>query len=243
MLPTRLAPDQMRVAAGELAVAETVFLFKSENTRYEIRAYDGRGLACDPVGTGAIAAGHVLFTEGHVGRTQGLVLDAPTESFRVERRADHTTLIVLPRRAELAPHVPAPLATFAATPVLTNGVDLIIPLASEHELKEIDPFDTRTVDWPGKRAVFTAPSSSQRRDFVVRTFSTEDGRCVETAVSGAAYRALGPYWLERLNAPILRGEQLDARGGVVHVEAAAAHALAISGQCVTTVKGIFVVLP
>lgn len=233
----------MREAALELGVTESVFLFKSETLRYEIRAYDKKGRACDPAGTGAMAAGHVLFTEGHVGRTQGLVLDAPTECFRVERRADHTTLILLPRRADLAKQVPDSLAKLSAAPVLTNGKDLVVPLADEQSVKELDPYGISCADWPGERAVFTAPSTSQKRDFVVRAFDFEGGRCVETAVSGALYRVLGPYWLERLNSPILRGEQLDARGGVVHVEASTALALAISGQCVTTVKGIFVVTP
>ncbi|MFV1982694.1 MAG: PhzF family phenazine biosynthesis protein [Thiohalomonadales bacterium] len=92
------------------------------------------------------------------------------------------------------------------------GTDIVILLASEHEVVDYSPNFELLKTLPGQGVCITAPGVNY--DFVSRFFVPKAG-INEDPVTGSTHCALAPYWCKKLNKKHLSARQLSTRGGNV----------------------------
>ena len=115
-----------------------------------------------------------------------------------------------------------------------NKTDLLIELATEEAVRELQPNLDRlsTIDVRG--AIVTARATGEY-DFVSRCFFPRSGM-PEDAVTGSAHCALAPYWAKKLGKRSLLAYQASARGGVLRLQVVNDRVL-IRGSAVTVWSG------
>lgn len=114
-----------------------------------------------------------------------------------------------------------------------NRMDWMVVVDTEDDVRDAAP-DLDKVEQLGMRGlIITAPAKDY--DFVSRCFYPVLG-IPEDPVTGSAHCALGPFWADRFGRQNLRGRQISARGGTVHVQVEGDRVL-LRGQAVTTLRG------
>jgi PhzF family phenazine biosynthesis protein len=123
--------------------------------------------------------------------------------------------------------VPAPVY------VGRNKFDYLVEVASEDELRALDPDHGKLRRIPVRGVIVT--SRSPDFDFVSRFFAPGSG-VDEDPVTGSAHCCLTPYWSAKLGKSEMTAYQASKRGGIVRVRLAGDR-VKLGGEAVTVLRG------
>jgi predicted PhzF superfamily epimerase YddE/YHI9 len=189
-------------------------------------------------GHGTLAAAHILFERGH--RGDALAFDSPGGRLTARREGDRVGLgfpSLPPREIEAPVGLREALGGVDAQWVGSNDLDQLIVVASEDDVRRLQPERDRMLTIDTRGFIVTARSNDPGASFVSRYFAPRIG-LDEDHATGSAHCALGPYWAERLGEQRLLGRQLSPRGGVVEVwmdrEPGRAY---LVGRAITVIRG------
>ncbi|MFK7936126.1 MAG: PhzF family phenazine biosynthesis protein [Saprospiraceae bacterium] len=113
--------------------------------------------------------------------------------------------------------------------------DLIIELASEQEVRAIQP-DMSIVRQLTDRRGLLVTARGEAVDFVSRCFFPLYG-IDEDPVTGSAHTTLAPFWAEKLGKTRMTARQISARGGALVCEVKGARTI-LEGNAVTYLEGV-----
>lgn len=114
-----------------------------------------------------------------------------------------------------------------------NEFDYVVEVASEEEVRALDPDHARLRAIPVRGAIVT--SRGAEFDFISRWFGPAVG-VDEDPVTGSAHCALTPYWSAKLGKTEMRAWQASRRGGEVRVRLDGGR-VKLRGQAVTVLRG------
>lgn len=143
------------------------------------------------------------------------------------------------------PCLPPPglLTSLGATPVHVgkNTMDYLVELASEAEVRSLQP-DLKTLrSIPCRGIIVTARSDDPECDCVSRFFAPAVG-VDEDPVTGSAHCCLADYWAKKTGKSELVGFQASHRGGIVNMRLRE-NRVTLSGQAVVVSEGKLLVDP
>jgi predicted PhzF superfamily epimerase YddE/YHI9 len=114
-----------------------------------------------------------------------------------------------------------------------NKFDYLVEVASEDEVRALDPDHARLRKIPVRGVIVT--SRSHDHDFVSRFFAPGSG-IDEDPVTGSAHCCLTPYWSAKLGKTEMTAYQASRRGGILRVRLDADR-VKLGGQAVTVLRG------
>ena len=114
-----------------------------------------------------------------------------------------------------------------------NKFDYLVEVASEDEVRALDPDHPRLRRIPVRGVIVTSKSSEF--DFISRFFAPGSG-IDEDPVTGSAHCCLTPYWSAKLGKTEMTAFQASRRGGVVRVRLAGDR-VKLGGNAVTVLRG------
>ena len=224
----------MQDVAAEMNLSETAFLLRRDDGDYGLRWFTP-AVEVALCGHATLASAHALHEEQGITfarfHTKSGVLTA-------ERTGD---LIELDFPATLAEPTKPPgdlLESLGiANPVFVgrNRFDYIVEVASEDEVRALDPDHTRLRRVEVRGVIVTSRSSSPEFDFISRFFAPGSG-VDEDPVTGSAHCCLTPYWSAKLGKTEMTAFQASRRGGVVRVRLAGDR-VKLGGNAVTVLRG------
>jgi PhzF family phenazine biosynthesis protein len=225
----------LQAVAGEMNLSETAFLLP-EGDGYRLRWFTPR-VEVDLCGHATLAGAHVLYELGRLAPSQAARFHTRSGPLVVTRTLAGMEMDFPAVRARPCPDPPDLAGALGAQPryVGRNGMDYLVELAGEAELRRLAPDMARLGALPVRGVIVTAAGAAPGTDFVSRFFAPRVG-VPEDPVTGSAHCALGPFWSERLGKADLVGFQASARGGVVRVGVRGDRVL-LGGQAVTVVRG------
>lgn len=209
--------DLLQAIAEENNLSETAF-FVADGSRFHLRWFTPEA-EVDLCGHATLAAAHVLFHHLRYGEPE-IIFRTRSGELRVALTEQGIAMdfpASFPRVIENPPE--ALLAGLQLTDVQLANVkvfasyDYIVELASEIELRKLNPDFAVLSELDGRGVVVTAPGKTH--DFVSRCFFPKLG-VNEDPVTGSAHCELAPFWAEKLGKEELLGAQLSTRGGIVH---------------------------
>lgn len=223
----------MQNVAAEMNLSETAFLLHHQDG-FSLRWFTP-AVEVDLCGHATLASAHALWeenileTDARFHTRSGLLtamrngewieLDFPVKA---EERADAPPLLLESLGAK-------------ATYVGRNQFDYLVEVATEDELRALEPDHARLRTIPVRGVIVTARSSDPRFDFVSRFFAPGSG-VDEDPVTGSAHCALTPYWAKKLGKDEMTAFQASRRGGVVRVRLASDR-VKLGGRAVTIFRG------
>jgi PhzF family phenazine biosynthesis protein len=229
------APESwMQLVAREMNLSETAFLVRN-GADFDLRWFTP-SVEVDLCGHATLASAHVLWEHGHLPtdlparfHTRSGVLDATKQDSWIQMSFPATP-------AQPIPTVPGLESALGATARFTgqSKFDYLVDLASEEELRSLQPDFGALRRVSTRGVIVTSRSSSPEYDFVSRFFAPAAG-IDEDPVTGSAHCCLAPFWKERLGRDNLTGYQASARGGYVRTACMGDRVL-ISGQAVTVLR-------
>jgi PhzF family phenazine biosynthesis protein len=203
--------------AGEMNLSETAYLVPGDDL-FELRWFTP-AVEVDLCGHGTLASAFALW---HAGRAAG---DRPirfsTRSGILTAARNDGGLIELDFPLKPAAEAPPPAGLCPAlgvTPIFTgkSSFDWLVEVASEAELRAMQPDFSRLAEVPCRGVIVTAKSGQGEFDFVSRFFAPAAG-VNEDPVTGSAHCTLADFWSRRLAKRELHAYQASKRGGVVSV--------------------------
>jgi len=226
--------DWLQNVAMEFHQSETAFVYP-KNDGYHLRWFTPKQ-EVDLCGHATLAAAHTLWELNRVPVSQ--VIRFYTRSGLLTA-VKLNNLIELDIPAEPPEETPPPSTLKLAlgvepVAVLRNRFDLLVELASEDAVRQLQPHLSLIEGLPHRGLIVTAAAQSEGIDFVTRFFAPRLG-VPEDPVTGSAFCCLGPYWQKKLGKYDLMGYQSSARGGYVRVRMAGARVY-LAGQAVTVAK-------
>jgi PhzF family phenazine biosynthesis protein len=226
----------MQDVAAEMNLSETAFLLRRH-------AGDGTGdyglrwftptVEVALCGHATLASAHALYEE------QGLAFarfHTKSGLLTAERTGEMIELDFPATLAEPSDAPPGLLESLGVTaPVYVgrNKFDYLVEVASEDEVRALDPDHTRLRRIEVRGVIVTSRSSEF--DFVSRFFAPGSG-VDEDPVTGSAHCCLTPYWSAKLGKTEMTAYQASRRGGVVRVRLAGDR-VKLGGQAVTVLRG------
>ena len=229
--------DWMQRLAAEMNLSETAFVAKSVKTGggvFQLRWFTPK-TEVDLCGHATLAASHILWEEGILGRNEAALFD--TRSGRLMVTLEDTMMTLDFPREQVTPcKEPVGLEMALGCSVLGTyraGQDLLIEVADEATVVNLKPSFQQLSVLPVRCTIVTAQGNEA--DFVSRVFGPAVG-INEDPVTGSTHCALAPFWSMRLNKNEMKAYQLSERGGVLQV-AVMDDRVAISGEAVTIFKG------
>ena len=223
----------MQNVAKEMNLSETAFLMHHVDG-FSLRWFTP-AVEVDLCGHATLASAHALWeerileTEARFHSRSGL-LTATQNGEWIE--------LDFPVKPE-QPAEPPPLLLEAlgakATYVGRNQFDYLVEVASDEELRALNPDHVRLRTIPVRGVIVTARSSDPRFDFVSRFFAPGSG-VDEDPVTGSAHCALTPYWAKKLGKNEMTAFQASRRGGGVRVRLAGDR-VKLGGRAVTVFRG------
>jgi PhzF family phenazine biosynthesis protein len=235
LLPESRQDDWMQQVAREMNLSETAFLLRRADG-FDLRWFTPL-LEVDLCGHATLASAHVLWQDGH------LALDAPARFFTrsgllTATRQGAWIELNFPAVPEEPIPPPAALApALGVTPLYVgkNQTGLLVQVATEEQVRALQPDFTALKTLPGRGVIVTSRSASADFDFVSRYFAPRAG-IDEDPVTGSAHCCLGPFWARHLHKDSFTAYQASARGGVVRVRLQGDRVL-LGGQAVTVLRG------
>ncbi|MEM1000483.1 MAG: PhzF family phenazine biosynthesis protein [Bacteroidota bacterium] len=230
-------PDNwMQKVAFEMNLSETAF-FMQMNGRFRLRWFTPT-TEVDLCGHATLATAHVIWQSEVVGPQEDLHFETRSGQL-VARREGEWIVLDFPVRPAVAAPVPEGMVSgLGATPISCwrGQDDYLIELASEAEVKLLQP-DFRALKAVKARGIIvTAPSENPEFDFVSRFFGPGVG-VDEDPVTGSAHCTLAPFWQGRLGKTAMTGYQASERGGVVKVELRDDRVW-LKGKAITVLQGV-----
>ena len=234
LLDTAGDPGWMQAVAAEMNLPMTAFVEPCADG-FNLRWFMPRGEE-NLCGHATVAAAHVLWETGRLAatcparfHTRSGLLTATLDGGWVE--------LDLPAEP-VQPAGPMPgLAGLGADLVFVgrNHRDVLVEVASERVVQELDPDLALLATVGGRGVIVTSPASGDGPEYVLRFFAS-DVVGGEDPVTGSAQCSLGPYWAERLGSDRLVARQLSRRGGLLRVHHQKDR-VRVAGQAVTVLEG------
>jgi predicted PhzF superfamily epimerase YddE/YHI9 len=223
----------MQNVAAEMNLSETAFLLHHQDG-FSLRWFTP-AVEVDLCGHATLASAHALWQENILEtdarfHTRSGLLTATRNGEWIE--------LDFPVKAEERAEAPALLLESLgakATYVGRNQFDYLVEVATEAELRALEPDHARLRTIPVRGVIVTARSSDPRFDFVSRFFAPGSG-VDEDPVTGSAHCALTPYWAKKLGKDEMTAFQASPRGGVVRVRLAGDR-VKLGGRAVTVFRG------
>ena len=225
----------MQNVAMEMNLAETAFLYPVSDG-YNLRWFTPT-VEVDLCGHATLASAHILYQLGIVPADQPIRFQSRSGLLLAEKRGEW---IELNFPATPAVQLSAPDGLVAALGVEALWVgqskfDYLVEVASEAEVRELDPDMGALNKLGGRGVIVTSLASTPGYDFVSRFFAPCAG-VNEDPVTGSAHCTLAPYWEPKLAKSEMVGYQASRRGGVVRVRRVGDRVM-LGGQAVTVIKG------
>jgi len=235
LLEQEMDPAWMQSVAREMNLSETAFLLRGDDG-FDLRWFTPE-VEVELCGHATLASAHFLWSEHHLKpkatarfHTQSGLLTAVQRDGWIE--------LDFPAKPAHAVTPPAGLAAAlggAPVAVLKSQYDHLVELATEAEVRALEP-DFRALRVVDSRGVIvTATGNGGPYDFVSRFFGPAVG-INEDPVTGSAHCVLGPYWAGRLGKSSFHAYQASARGGEVRV-AVVGDRVKLGGKAVTVARG------
>jgi PhzF family phenazine biosynthesis protein len=225
----------MQEVAREMNLSETAFLIPHEDG-FDLRWFTPT-TEVDLCGHATLASAHVIWEDAHLAPDQ--VARFHTRSGLLSARRDGDWIEMdFPAGRTREIEAPAGLVdALGVTPLSVhgNGVDILVEIDGEKALRTLRPDRAALRSVEARGVIVTAPSLSDRFDFVSRFFAPRVG-VDEDPVTGSAHCALAPFWSGRLGRDSLTGYQVSSRGGVVRTRVEEERVF-LSGQAVTVLRG------
>jgi PhzF family phenazine biosynthesis protein len=235
LLPAPQSESWMQKVAQEMNLSETAFL-DPRTDGYNLRWFTPTA-EVDLCGHATLATAHILWEEKRL---------PPDQTARFHTRSGLLTATRQEQWIEM---------DFPATPDKEDGIpralidglrvtpqyvgrskfDYIAELASEEQVRKLQPDFALLRALGGRGVIVTSRSSGGEYDFVSRFFAPAVG-IDEDPVTGSAHSCLAPFWSSRLGKKELMAYQASARGGVVRLRMNGERVL-MSGQAVTVLRG------
>ncbi|MHB1006416.1 MAG: PhzF family phenazine biosynthesis protein [Chloroflexota bacterium] len=235
VLPAARDEAWMRDVAREMNLSETAFLVP-QTDGYNLRWFTP-ATEVALCGHATLASAHVLWSEGHLPPGTQARFHTLSGLLTADRRGEW---IELDFPATPATEQPTPAGLVEALGVTPRSVgrsqfDHLVELASEAEVRGLEPNFTLLQAVESRGVIVTARAETPGFDFVSRFFGPRVG-VNEDPVTGSAHCVLGPYWAQRLGKSEFVAYQASARGGVVRV-AVTGDRVRLGGQAVTVLRG------
>jgi PhzF family phenazine biosynthesis protein len=225
----------MQSVADEMNLSETAFLRRDA---------DGFRLRWFTPAAEVALCGHATLASAHHLWESGLLPPAAPARFHTKsgvliavRRGEWIEMD-FPAKPETPDEVSPELARAigtVATYVGASQFDCLVELASESEVRSLEPDMSLLLALPWRGVIVTSRSVTPGYDFISRFFAPKVG-VREDPVTGSAHCVLGPYWKKRLGKDDFTAYQASPRGGVVKVGVRGDRVL-LGGQAVTVWKG------
>jgi len=236
VLPAPREERWMQAVAREMNLSETAFLVRRSDGAWHLRWFTPAA-EVELCGHATLASAHVLWSEGHLPAGETARFLTASGELRADRREPWIELD-FPATPPVPATAPAGLAAAVGVEpvaVLTSRFDYLVEVASEAEVRALEP-DFRALRSLGVRGVIvTAKAATAGFDFVSRFFAPGVG-VDEDPVTGSAHCALAPFWGARLGRTEMNGYQASARGGEVRVRLAGSRVI-LGGRAVTVMRG------
>lgn len=225
----------MQHVAGEMNLSETAFVCPAADG-FRLHWFTP-GAEVKLCGHATLASAHVLWESGRLAADRPARFHTKSGLLTVTRNESGIDMDFPATPAEPAEAPPALLRALGvpAEEVGRNGMDWLVRLKSEDEVRGVRPDLALLATLPVRGVIVTGAASTPGFDFVSRFFAPAVG-VNEDPVTGSAHCTLGPFWRQRLGKDDFRAYQASARGGVVGVRVRGARVL-LSGQAVTVCRG------
>lgn len=227
----------LQSAAAEFNLSETAFL-EAAGDAWRLRWFTP-SVEVPLCGHATLAAAHALWAWGHASSSSPIVFETASGRLDARREGEHVVLDLpaAPPRAAAPPQ--GLLAAVGETPLWLGETaqEYVMEMDSEETVRRAAPSPSALKACTKKGLVLTAPSRRAAYDVVSRCFYPSQG-IEEDPVTGSAHCALGPFWAQRLNKPVLAAYQASKRGGVLLVRPKGAR-VELGGRAVTVWSGKF----
>ncbi len=226
----------MQSVGAEMNLSETAFLLPRGDS-WSLRWFTPT-VEVDLCGHATLASAHALWEER---------LLPPGETARFQTRSGLLTAkqnggwIELDFPTTPAQPAEAPAGLLEALGVTSpryigrNKFDFIVEVASEMDVKKLNPDHARLRQIPVRGVIVTSRGANGEYDFVSRFFAPGSG-VDEDPVTGSAHCCLTPYWAERMHKQDLVAFQASRRGGMLRLRLAGDR-VKIGGRAVTVFRG------
>jgi PhzF family phenazine biosynthesis protein len=226
----------MQNVAAEMNLSETAFLLPREDG-WSLRWLTPT-VEVDLCGHATLASAHALWEEGIL-RPSDIARFHTRSGLLTARRTDGWIELDFPATPEQPAEAPPRLLQALGTPspkyVGRNKFDYIVELASEEEVRAVQPDHVALRQLPVRGVIVTSRSSTAAHDFVSRFFAPGSG-VDEDPVTGSAHCCLAPFWAQRLNKNEFMAYQASRRGGLLRVRLAGDR-VKLGGCAVTVLRG------
>ena len=225
----------MQDVAAEMNLSETAFLLRREDGDYSLRWFTP-AVEVALCGHATLASAHALYEEHGLTSAR---FHTKSGLLAAERVSDKLIELDFPATPEQRSDAPKGLleSLGIAAPLYVgrNKFDYIIEVASEDEVRALDPDHAQLRHIPARGIIVTSRSASGDFDFVSRFFAPGSG-IDEDPVTGSAHCCLTPYWSAKLGKNEMTAYQASRRGGVLHVRLAGDR-VKLAGEAVTVLRG------
>lgn len=231
-------PDDswLQGVALDMNLSETAFLLK-EAAGWRLRWFTP-AVEVDLCGHATLAAAHILYSYAYEAADATIRFHTRSGELQVQKEGDWLQMNFPAEKPTAAPPPDGMLEALGckASFIGKNRMDYLIEVASESQLRELDPDFQSLRKIPARGMIVTAQADSAKGyDFASRFFGPAVG-VDEDPVTGSAHCALAPYWAEKLGRDKLVGYQASARGGIVRTEVRGERVL-LGGQALTVFEG------
>ena len=225
----------MQNIAMEMNLAETAFLYPADGG-YNLRWFTP-AVEVDLCGHATLASAHILYQLGILRPDQEARFHSKSGLLTAKKQGDWIELDFPSTPAvQLSP--PDGLLEALGVDAVWVGqskFDFLVEVASEAEVRDLDPDISGLSRLGGRGVIVTSQASTPSYDFVSRFFAPCAG-VIEDPVTGSAHCTLAPYWEPKLGKSEMVGYQASKRGGVVRVRRVGDRVM-LGGQAVTVMKG------
>jgi PhzF family phenazine biosynthesis protein len=226
----------MQHVAAEMNLSETAFLLRRDDG-FSLRWFTP-AVEVALCGHATLAGAHALWEERLLDANETARFHTKSGLLTATRIGDWIELdfpATREERAEPPEGLLDALGIREAVYVGRNTFDYLVEVASEDELRELDPDHGRLRKIPVRGIIVTSRPSSSDFDFVSRFFAPGSG-VDEDPVTGSAHCCLTPYWASRLGKNEMVAFQASQRGGVVRVRLEGDR-VKLGGQAITVLRG------
>lgn len=216
-------------------LSETAFLFQHEKG-FDLRWFTPK-VEVDLCGHATLASAHILWEQGYLGPGEQARFHTRSGLLTAEKKGEWIELNFPSEPEAEAPPPKELLQGLGVTPlhVGKNRMDYLVEVASEAEVRSLNPDLALLAKLPARGIMVTSRSASKEYDFISRFFGPAAG-IDEDPVTGSAHCCLGPYWMEKLKKNELTAYQASSRGGVIKVRVESERVV-LGGQAVTVMEG------
>lgn len=222
----------MQDVAVEMNLSETAFLLRRDAGDYSLRWFTP-AVEVALCGHATLASAHALYEEHGLTSVRFHTKSGVLTANRVGNAIELDFPATPEQTADAPEGLLDSLGVSAPVYVGRNRFDYLVEVASEDEVRALDPDHSRLRRIPVRGVIVT--SRSPEFDFVSRFFAPGSG-IDEDPVTGSAHCCLTPYWSAKLGKEEMTAFQASRRGGVVHVRLAGDR-VKLGGEAVTVLRG------